>query len=306
MSEGMRYDAFRHIHYLLAADEHGSFRQAAFALSVRPSAISRRVRDMEDRLGVSLFIRSAGGLRPTVAGRRFLGEVRRTLGQLDDAVREAGTCGRAETGEVRIGLTFAPGDIWTSLIKASWQGVALDGRILLVEAVAREILTALRCHDIDLAFVSGDQCPSGFRLQPLWRERLLVILPKEHRLSTKVDIHPSDLAGERCIFSDRPARSSLDQHIIARLVHGDVGPSIEYCSLQRENLLQAVALGQGLVVTTEGLIRVLPAGVVSRYLQADSLAFSMVWSDRNDNPLARRLIAALLGRRRSYSSETMR
>ena len=56
---------------LLVAD-HLSFRGAAAALGIRQSAVSRRVRALEDELGVSLFERHHTGVRVTNAGARFL------------------------------------------------------------------------------------------------------------------------------------------------------------------------------------------------------------------------------------------
>ena len=53
---------FRQIRYFLAAAEYGSFRKAALALGIQESAISRRVRDLEDELGASLFQRHNGGV----------------------------------------------------------------------------------------------------------------------------------------------------------------------------------------------------------------------------------------------------
>lgn len=47
----------RHLRYFVAAAEHGSFRKAGGALEVKESSISRSVRDLEDEIGVSLFIR---------------------------------------------------------------------------------------------------------------------------------------------------------------------------------------------------------------------------------------------------------
>jgi DNA-binding transcriptional LysR family regulator len=58
------------IRYFLAAVEHGSFRKAASGLGIQESTISRRIRDLEDQLGASLFIRHNGGVRLTVAGQR--------------------------------------------------------------------------------------------------------------------------------------------------------------------------------------------------------------------------------------------
>ncbi|WP_243395851.1 LysR family transcriptional regulator [Sphingomonas oleivorans] len=69
----------RHLRYFVAAADHGSFRKAGAALGVQESAISRRIRDLEDRLGASLFHRHSGGVFLTQAGQRFLRQARRAL-----------------------------------------------------------------------------------------------------------------------------------------------------------------------------------------------------------------------------------
>ena len=69
----------RHIHYFVTASEQGSFRKAAALLHIQESAVSRRIRDLEDRLGASLFHRHPGGVSLTVAGQRFLRRVRVAL-----------------------------------------------------------------------------------------------------------------------------------------------------------------------------------------------------------------------------------
>ncbi len=63
----------------LLVAEHLSFSRAAQVLGVRQSAVSRRVRALEDKLGVSLFERDSTGVRLTEAGRRFLERTRPTL-----------------------------------------------------------------------------------------------------------------------------------------------------------------------------------------------------------------------------------
>ena len=58
----------------LLVAEHLSFSRAAQVVGVQQSAVSRRVRALEDQLGVSLFERDFTGVRLTEAGRRFLEE----------------------------------------------------------------------------------------------------------------------------------------------------------------------------------------------------------------------------------------
>ncbi|RVD68003.1 LysR family transcriptional regulator [Mesorhizobium sp. M4A.F.Ca.ET.029.04.2.1] len=74
----------RHLRYFVSAAEYGSFRKAAAPLGTQESTISRRVRDLEDRVGASLFHRYSGGVRVTVAGERYLGHARKVLKHIWD------------------------------------------------------------------------------------------------------------------------------------------------------------------------------------------------------------------------------
>ena len=68
---------FRHLRYVLAADKHRSFRQAAAALRLKQSTLSRRIHQLEDELGVLLFARHSGGVRSITAGQEFLRRAKR-------------------------------------------------------------------------------------------------------------------------------------------------------------------------------------------------------------------------------------
>src|SRR5690242_1616480 len=63
----------------LIAAEQGSFHRAGSLLGVQTSTISRRIRQLEARIGVSLFERHRHGIRPTDAGKAFLESTRRIL-----------------------------------------------------------------------------------------------------------------------------------------------------------------------------------------------------------------------------------
>ena len=75
----------RHLRYVIAAAEHHSFRRAASVVGVHQSAISRRIRDLEEELGASLFNRHSGGVELTFAGEGFLEHARRIVGQIERA-----------------------------------------------------------------------------------------------------------------------------------------------------------------------------------------------------------------------------
>lgn len=60
------------LRWVITVSRYRSLRQAAEALNIRQSTLSRRLRDLERHLGAQLFERTNGGTRPTVIGWEFI------------------------------------------------------------------------------------------------------------------------------------------------------------------------------------------------------------------------------------------
>jgi len=75
----------RTLGYFVAVVEAGSVSAAAEAVRITQPAISRQLRQLEHELGISLFVRSAGRLRLSAAGREFLPHARDVLRSADGA-----------------------------------------------------------------------------------------------------------------------------------------------------------------------------------------------------------------------------
>ena len=93
----------------MAVFEACSFSAAARELLKSPSAISKLVQRLEDRLGAQLFYRSSRKLQPTEAGRTFFQYSQKAVEAMSDAEASVSDKGRRPTGLVRIGTmpTFA-------------------------------------------------------------------------------------------------------------------------------------------------------------------------------------------------------
>ena len=94
----------RHLQFVVAAAQHGSLRRAAEALHIRQSTISRAIRELEEHLGVVLFIRSSGGTRPTRTGAEFMETAKRVLDDFDTLVSRTEALRRGATGRLTLGL----------------------------------------------------------------------------------------------------------------------------------------------------------------------------------------------------------
>jgi hypothetical protein len=91
---------FSQLRHVVAAADHGSFRQAADALSIRQSTLSRSVQLLEHSFGIAIFERSSGGVRTTPAGRHFLRRARSILEQIDSLATTTRADGSGESGRL--------------------------------------------------------------------------------------------------------------------------------------------------------------------------------------------------------------
>lgn len=174
---------FRHLRYFVAAAEHGSFRKAGAAIGVQESAVSRRIRDLEDRLGAALFNRHSGGVCLTFAGKRFLRRAYQIVRAVGDGAEDVAAIGRSEHGRVRIDIysSIASGFL-AELLRAYGQHHG-KVRIDLIDGNPAEHVAAIRQLRLDVAFLTGTQDWIGCEREPLWSERVFAALPDDHALS---------------------------------------------------------------------------------------------------------------------------
>ncbi|MDL2404756.1 LysR family transcriptional regulator [Rhizobium calliandrae] len=100
----VRRGALDGVEAFLSVAEHRSFRRAAAALGVTPSAISQVVRALEERVGAALFLRTTRSVGLTEAGERFLSRAKPAFEELVAASEVAGQLGERPAGLLRLAV----------------------------------------------------------------------------------------------------------------------------------------------------------------------------------------------------------
>ena len=95
----------RHLRYLLAVADHGSFTRAAEALHVSQPTLSQQIRQLEESLGVSLFDRTSRTVKPTDAGLAYIDSARRVLVELEAGKRALHDVKDLSRGSLRLAMT---------------------------------------------------------------------------------------------------------------------------------------------------------------------------------------------------------
>lgn len=281
----------RHIRYFIAAAEYGSFRKAGDALSIKVSAVSRRIRDLEDQLGASLFQRHSGGVCLTLAGKRFLRCARAALQQIENGGQDVAAIGRSEDGCIRIGIfsSLASGFLFDLLCAYGKDHARV--RVDLIEGSPTEHVAAVRQLQLDVAFITGTTTWSDCESEWLWSEKIFAVLPSGHRLAEKALLNWNDLVGEIFIVSDAAPGPEIRDFLIQRLAGLGEHPDIHAQFVGRDNLLSMVAVGRGLTLTSEATTGTRLPSLVYRPIANEVFPFSAVWLPRNDNPACRRLLS---------------
>lgn len=195
MKPTQRNPLLRNINYLLAVDEHRNFTRAAEALSISQSALSQKVRQLEDELGAQLFDRSGRVVQLTDFGSVYLDFARRAHSDLLTAQRALNDVHDLSRGQLRIGFT----PTFTEYLIApviehfheQYPGVVIEMTEMSLDAVE----TALCDDQVDLAFGFVDVRSDDIEAQTLFTERLMLVVGDRHPLTALHDpITPSQLA----------------------------------------------------------------------------------------------------------------
>lgn len=281
------------LRYALRALEFQSFRTAAQSLGVGQSALSRRVRSLEDEIGVSLFERHHGGVRATVAGREFLTRVSSALDDLDYAVGRANSAGRAETGSLRVGFdhSLVSGRLREIILdyRSQWPNVLLE----FLEVGSDAQMAALRERQLDVGFVAGTGHGVGLEHESVWTERGMVVLPERHALAVCDEIAMADLRGEMFAMRASNGGSSAVEWLVERGGADARSGAVATYAISRESLLVLVGSGFGVTIVAESAVNIGIPGVVFRPIKEPGIIipFRMVWFAGNDNPALRRFLS---------------
>ncbi len=190
------------IRYFRAVTESGSIKQAAAALRIAPSAISRQVQAIEEELSVKLFERGARGMMLTGAGRllyRYAVENRHQLDHIRVQVQEFDALRR---GQVKIatveGMLASFLSNFVIDLAGDYPGISIFITVLGSRAVAE----AVGRNEFDLGLVFGRAPRRDLIELAQMRQSLCLIVSPNHPLSARDSCAVKDLAGLRVVVPD--------------------------------------------------------------------------------------------------------
>lgn len=172
---------------ILLLAETGSIGRAAEREGIASSAVSRRVSDLEARLGVVLFDRSAHGVKLTSAGEAYAEGCRTVLRSIADLDAIMADFGSGQRGSLRLACTSSALTGRLPELLAKFAGKYPGIEIAISEMGAAKALLALDEGRADIAIVSDNYDFSRFEIRPFEDERVWVLVPPDHELASAIE-----------------------------------------------------------------------------------------------------------------------
>jgi DNA-binding transcriptional LysR family regulator len=234
----------RHVRYFLAVAESLNFSKAAQQLHIAQPPLSRQIRQLEDELGVELFVRNNHRVQLTKAGRAFLDEGRKLVVQAGHAAEAARHAQKGESGIVRIGIASGLGGVVARAVAENckrFPGINIECKDIF-SSMQNENLE--KC-EIDVGFLRPPVDQLKLDCELLFEEELVVVLPGNHRLAKRKFVKLKDVADEPLIIFNRHFSTGLYDRILGLYSRQGLTPHFAVTHVEAHEEAGAIMVATG-------------------------------------------------------------
>jgi DNA-binding transcriptional LysR family regulator len=256
----------RSLRQFVAVADTLSFRQAAETLHMSQPPLSRAVRQLETRLGTSLFERNTQRVSLTPAGHRLLPLARRILRLMAEA-QETVSAQRVPDC-LRIGVTSAVESQWFEGVVRAMEAEGVQP--VVTNGSSPQLVRLLSRGRLDAAFIALPTRAPGLEIDVLEKQPLIAVLPAGHRLARRKTISLRDLQPDALFWFRRARQPAFFDHCRAVFERHGYSPALVEEPEDHHVLLAAVASGRGVALLPASFAAIRRRGVTYRPLREGS------------------------------------
>lgn len=288
------------LRYVVAVADELNFTRAAARLHMSQPALSTRIRELEERLGVQLFERTSRKVTITPAGAVLAERGRMLLADARTAVAAAREAASASP-VLTVGVAGTAGAVLYPLVTRRFGAARPDATLRATQLTGRSPIDAA---DIDVAFTRLERDETALELAPLLRERRVLALADSHPLAGAGTLRLSDLDGQRFVTQRQGVNPRFRDRWLAEQRRGGLPGEVAQEVTDAEELFAVLAAGDAVCLLPATVSRYYdrPGLTYLKVTDADTSLISLAWRPAAARPLldafvsaARETAAELLG-----------
>ncbi|MEM7120511.1 MAG: LysR family transcriptional regulator [Pseudomonadota bacterium] len=236
--------------YFLAVCETLNFTRAAEQCHVAQPSLTKAIKKLEDELGGELFRRERARTHLTDLGRMMKPHLEQVVESAQRATKDAVAFRTRKKAPLKLGVmcTVGPRRLIPILRQLEDELPTLD--LKLHESSGEDVVASLMDGDIDIAVAGLAAYPERIDATPLFSERYVVAVPKDHRFARMNAVPVAELAGEPYL-----ERLNCEFESFFDALDGDWGgsPIIRYSSGREDWIQSLVKAGMGCSIMPESM-----------------------------------------------------
>lgn len=247
----------RHLRYFIAVAEELNFRRAAERVHIDQTPLSRTIRDLEEQLGVQLFVRASRKLHLTPAGLRLLKEARKVFIRIERAHRAVRETDARFRAPLRIGVADGIAQPRLSECLVRWREMAPEIPLELTEMRASELADALQREELDAGFSFGLPDDGAIAQQPAWSYPVMALVPVGHELASQSALPIADVLAFPLLSCHADRQPGLRQQMRAIVQRHTMTPTLAGEAHTLSGYVIRIAAGMGVGLGDAGHIAAL-------------------------------------------------
>lgn len=276
----------RHFTYFLAVAEELHFRKAAERLFISQPGLSRQIKQMEEIIGATLFIRDKRNVKLTEAGQYLKNEIQYIFNHIDFTIKQTSLINAGSDGEVRIGFLGSAMQTIIPKLLVKVNETNPNIQFSLEELSNHLQVEAIEKDQLDIGFVRLARVPKGLRMKNIYTESFSLVLPKDHELSKHTFKSIAQVSEEQFILFSSDYSSVYYDKIMSICEDHGFSPRVSHKSVHAQTIYKLVESGMGVAIVPSSLQYGFNLKV--KFLEIPNIKqkaiLSIIWKEDNRNP----------------------
>lgn len=200
---------------LICIVEERTFSGAARKMLLSQPSLTKHIQKMEDLLEIKILNRRSGGITLTPEGKILFDYARRILKLREEAGEKILGAREMESGEISISASTIPATYILPRVLSDFRRRYPDIRVHVRTLDSEETIEAILNNRGDIGFIGKKPAGGKLEAEPLWKDRLVLAVPKDHRWQTAGCVKIQELLEEPFIIRERGSgtREILERYL---------------------------------------------------------------------------------------------
>ncbi len=240
----------RQIQYFIEVAKREHVTDAAHALHVAQSAVSRQIFKLEQELGVDLFVREGRNVHLTPIGRSFLGHMKEAMKVIENGLREVEEYMDPERGTIRIGFPSSLAAYTLPTAISAFREIHPQVKFQLKQGSYHQLIEMVIRGEIDMALIAPVPLKErGVKGEILFMEKIVALLPVSHPLAGSSSVRLSDLKDDSFILF--PKGFVLREMVVNAFRELGYAPQVSFEGEDIDAIKGLVSAGLGITLIPE-------------------------------------------------------